>query len=219
MGAGVIPIILLWAVAPAGAQCDAAARAAADGRRELHAWTARHKPGCPLCADGSVCRDAYDKRESLGRKLEAWKKKHSGECAACPTEKCTAEDLTTLAWTLDARERHKKECRRCDGDACEALKLALEEVRRRLEEWKRDHPGTCRKCAPGCELWRRGVHPLDQKYEEMGGKHKEQCGDCRRSLPCARPGSLRQEHERERLALWKRHADLCACAPRSVKRR
>lgn len=219
MGRGAVLLggILLALCPPAAAQCDAATRAAADGQKALDAWTSRHKADCPVCSGGFTCREAFERQESARKKLEDWKKGHA--CPAC-SARCTAADLTAGAWTIEAQQRHRKECRRCEGDRCAGLKAALDDVRRRVEAWKREHPALCDKCAPACDDWKRRAHAADQRHDDQLAKHKSQCGDCRTGGSCERPAILRHDRDRERQALWKKHAEACACAaPSSVRRR
>lgn len=201
--------------APARAQCEAVRKKAADIKQETDAWAVKHNESCTLCAAGSSCREGFERREASRRQLEDWKKLHVLTCPACSSARCTAAESAWNQALAGAQAKHKEKCRRCDFDPvkCDAWSRAIDELKARHEEWKRDHPATCEKCAPPCEEWRRRALEITQKHEDILRKHRERCGDCPRSGGgCDRAGLIKQEWARDRLALWKKHAETCPCS-------
>ncbi len=207
-----IPAFLfLLLAAPVGAQCDAARSRAAELKKELDGWIAGHNPGCPLCTAGTACREGFEKREDSRKRLEAWRRDHVGQCEPCAAFRCSAAEETLAAWVADAQARHKEKHVLCEPDRCDPWKALLADVRRKLEDWRRDHPAACDKCSPLCNEWRKRAQDVDARINDTLKRHKDRCAECK-SSPCERQGLILADWGKERMAAWKRHGELCPCA-------
>jgi hypothetical protein len=212
--------IAAFLLALAGAQedCASAKSAAADVRKDLDAWAASHNPGCPLCTLGTVCREGFGHQEESRRKLEDWKKLHALLCAACASARCGAAEAAMAGWVAEAQVKHREKCRKCDPEKCDGWKLVQDDLRRRLEDWKREHPASCDKCAPSCAEWRRTARDITRRHEEAAAKHREKCANCRALGSCERTPHFKDELARDRAAAWERHGETCSCQKTERKR-
>jgi hypothetical protein len=210
---------LLVLSAPAWAQCEASRQKESEVRKQAEAWWARHHRECTLCADGSSCREGFERRDGGKRLFEAWRAGHAQACAACGTLACPASEAAWAQVFADAKARHREKCRACEFDAarCEAWRAALEEAKLRHGAWKREHPAVCERCAPACPEWRARAAETARRHDEALQKHRERCAECKAaSGACERPAGIRQDAAKERQALWRTHLETCACqrAPR-----
>jgi hypothetical protein len=204
---------LVLLAAPAWGQCEASRQKQADFKKDADAWWTRHRRDCTLCADGSACREGFERRDGGKKPFEAWRAGHAQTCAACGGLSCTIPDQTWIQSLADVKARHRERCRACEFDAiqCDAWRVALDDAKLRHAAWKRDHPATCDRCAPACDEWRRRAGDAARRAEEAVQKHKERCMDCRAGkVGCDRTAVLRQDGVKERIALWKAH-ETCPC--------
>lgn len=215
----------LLAVLAAQAVCDPGKRRQGELAVEAEPWFARHAKDCTLCADGSACRDGFDRRLAIRKAFDVWRAGHAAAgCAACAgsqpaSPRCAALESQRQLLTADAQARHKAKDARCDFDPahCEAWRAAGEEVRRTLEAWKRDHAGACERCVPDCEDWRRKAKEAAMRADDSLGRHRERCAECKAGA-CDRAGAIKEDAARQRLTLWRSHVENCACAKAAAKR-
>ena len=209
--------ILLALLAALQAPCDPAKRKQGELAAESAPWFSRHCAECTLCADGSSCRDGYERRASARRAFEAWRAGHAAAgCAACAAAvgagpRCSAVDGQKQALTSEAQARHRAKDAKCDFDHCEGWRAAAEEVKRSLDAWKKDHAGACDRCAPDCEEWRKKVKEVASRAEESLARHRERCGDCKAG-GCDRAAVIKEDAAKQRQTLWRSHGETCACA-------
>jgi hypothetical protein len=213
---------LLGALSPpqAAAPCDALRQKSAELRKDADAWLARHAKDCPLCAGSTACREGFERQDAVRRQLEDWKKGHAAGCPTCSSGRCNALENAWSQALVTAQGRHKEQDRRCELDParCDAWRRALEAEKARHEDLKRDHPALCEKCSPSCEEWRKRCQEVNGRANDTALKHRDKCQDCQRGAGCERASHLKQDWTRERLAAWKKHGEICACA-RSERRR
>jgi hypothetical protein len=198
----------LLAIAP----CEIAARRQSDLQNEAVSWSRKHNSDCTLCASGTWCREGFERHDGARRAFDSWMRTHSAACAMCMTgaPKCAAVEAAWRESVSAAEPKHRERCRGCDLDPmrCAAWKAALDDVRARHEDWKREHPATCERCAPPCDAWKRAALDASVRSDEALRKHRERCMDCQKGgTSCERPAALKAD----RVALWKRHAETCAC--------
>jgi hypothetical protein len=208
--------LFLLMAAPAWAQCESSRQKQADLKKESDAWWSRHHRECTLCADGSACREGFEHRDAPRRQFDVWRAAHGQTCAACGPATCPLSDAAWAQAHAEAKAKHRERCRACEFDPlrCELWRRALDETKVRHEAWKREHPATCDRCSPTCPDWRARATELSQRHDEAQQKHKERCAECRSGKGgCDRPAAIRQDSQKERLALWKAH-EACACRAR-----
>jgi len=213
--------VLLATLAPAsGPACDALRQKSAELRKDIDAWLARHAKDCPVCAGGSSCREGFERQDAARRQVDEWKKGHAPGCPSCGAARCSALDGAWSQALAAAQARHKEQDRKCDFDAsrCDGWRRILDAEKARHEDMKRDHPALCEKCTPSCDEWRKRSQEASVRADDVARKHRERCQDCQRSSGCERSSLNKHESIRDRLALWKKHTEICGCA-RPEKRR
>lgn len=197
--------------------CDPGKRKQGEIAAEVEPWISRHAKDCTLCADGSACREGYERRAAAKRAYEAWRQGHAASgCPACASAvgvaRCSAVDTQKQLLTSDAQAKHRAKEAKCDFDParCEAWRAAADEVKRTLDTWRKDHAGACDRCAPDCEEWRKKSKEAALRAEESMSRHRERCGDCKAG-GCDRAGVIKDDAARQRLTLWRSHGEMCAC--------
>ncbi len=214
--------LALLLLLPASPQCEPSRTREAEVRREANAWAVRHARDCTLCAGGSLCREGFEREQSVKRQLEEWRKAHAPACAACGLPRCAAAEGAWTQSLASGQQKHREKCPRCEFDAarCPAWRLALEDLKTRHEDWKRDHPAFCDRCGPSCDEWRRRAQEAALRHEDASRRHRDRCADCQKgSAACDRASQVRLEGSRDRLILWRRHVETCACSRPDPKRR
>ena len=199
------------------APCDAGKRRQGEIAAEAEPWLARHSKECTLCAEGSSCREGYERRASARRAFESWRAGHAAAgCPACAAaaagQRCSAPDGQKQLLTAEAQAKHRAKDAKCDFDPlhCDGWRAAADEVRRALDAWKKDHAGLCERCGPDCEDWRKKAKEAGLRAEDALARHRERCGDCRSGV-CDRAGILREDAARQRQTIWRSHTEMCAC--------
>lgn len=210
--------LVLAFLAALQAPCDPGQRKQGELAADIEPWLARHSKECTLCADGSACRDGYDRRASTRRAFEAWRATHAASgCGICAASvggsRCAALESQTRVLTSDAQVKHRAKDAKCEFDParCEGWRAGAEEARRALDAWKKDHIGVCERCAPDCEEWRRKSKEASARAEESMARHRERCGDCKAGS-CERAGGIKDDAARQRQTQWRSHVETCACA-------
>jgi hypothetical protein len=206
--------LLALMVAVQAGPCPEAAQKAAELRKEYDHWAVKHDPVCPLCDGGTPCRDGFERREGAKKALDGWKKLHLVLCKTCQAAVCTVPETTWSLMLADLKLRHRSKCdKRCDGDenGCDLLRPQVAELKKKYEEWKREHPALCDKCAPACDDWRKRAADLDAKADDVYKKHVDKCFDCKSALACERSARMTADRKKDRLALWKAHLASCRC--------
>ncbi|HEX7898231.1 MAG TPA: hypothetical protein VF950_10760 [Planctomycetota bacterium] len=202
------------------APCDPGKRKQGEIAAETEPWFKGHAVECTLCADGSACRDGYERRASARRSFDAWRAGHAaagcGVCAAAvggPPVRCAAVDGQKQVLTSEAQAKHRQKDAKCEFDParCEAWRAAAEEVKRTLDGWRKDHAGVCDRCAPDCDEWRKKAKEVVSRAEESLARHRERCGDCKAG-GCDRAGVIKEDVARQRQTQWRSHAEICACS-------
>ncbi len=219
-----VPVLLVLLAAQA--VCDPGKRRQGELAAESEPWFARHAKDCTLCADGSACREGFERRLGIRKAFDTWRAGHAAAgCASCAavqpgSVRCAALEAQRHQVTSDAQARHKLKDARCDFDPaqCEAWKAAGEEVRRTLDAWKRDHAGTCERCVPDCDEWRRKSKEAALRADDAQARHRERCAECKAGA-CDRAGALKEDAARTRQTLWRSHTESCACAKTAAAKR
>jgi hypothetical protein len=220
---GLVPALL--AVLAAQSVCSPGKLRQGELAAESEPWLSRHAKDCTLCADGSACREGFERRLAVRKAFDAWRAGHAAAgCASCAAvqpaaARCAALEAQRHLLTSDAQARHKLKDARCDFDPahCDAWRAAGEEARRALDVWKRDHAGLCDRCAPDCEDWRRKAKDAAIRAEESLNRHRERCAECKAGA-CDRAGAIKEDGARNRQTLWRSHVEGCACAKAAAKR-
>jgi hypothetical protein len=218
-----VPALLV--VLAAQAVCDPGKRRQGELAAESEPWFSRHAKDCTLCADGSACREGFERRLAIRRAFDAWRAGHAAAgCVACAavqpaSTRCGALEAQRQVLTSDAQARHKAKEPRCDLEPshCDAWRAAAEEARRALDVWKRDHAGACERCAPDCEDWRRKAKEAGARAEDSLNRHRERCAECKAGA-CDRGATIKEDAVRQRQTLWRSHVEMCSCAKAGAKR-
>ena len=211
--------LVLALLAALQAPCDPGKRKQGEIAAETEPWFKGHSAECTLCADGSSCRDGYERRARARRAFESWRAGHAASgCGACAAAvggaaRCGAFDGQKQVLTSEAQAKHRQKDAKCDFDParCEAWRAASEELRKALDGWKKEHAGSCERCAPDCEEWRKKSKEVMARAEESLARHRERCGDCK-SGGCDRAAVIKEDAAKQRQTLWRSHGEMCPCA-------
>jgi len=202
------------------APCDAGKRKQGEIAAEFEPWYKGHAKDCTLCADGSSCREGYERRALGRRAFETWREGHAASgCPVCLAAvgagRCDAVEGQKQLLLSEAQAKHRAKDAKCDFDPsrCEAWRTANDEARKSFDVWRRDHAGSCERCAPNCEDWRKKSKELVARAEESLTRHRERCGDCKAG-GCDRAAVIKDDAQRQRLTQWRSHTEMCACAKR-----
>lgn len=200
--------------------CDMGKRKQGEIAAELEPWFKGHAKDCTLCADGSTCREGYERRASGRKAYEHWREGHAA--AGCPSclaavgaGRCDAVESQKQLLLSEAQAKHRAKDAKCDFDPnrCDGWRAANEEARKTFDGWRKEHAGSCDRCAPPCEDWRKKSRDLVARAEESMTRHRERCGDCK-SGSCDRAAQIKDDGLRQRLTQWRSHVEMCACAKR-----
>lgn len=196
------------------ADCDVARKKQVDLLSEVEPWLARHRTECTLCADGSSCREGFQRRNVARLAFEAWRFNHAVACPVCVSARCTDSEQQSAVLLSEAKLRHKTRCASCPfTNACDGWRAASDEARTKHDVWKRDHAGGCDKCAPACPDWQRRAKEQAQRAEDSLARHAERCGDCK-SSPCDRAAQMKLDAHNQRMTQWRSHVESCPCTRR-----
>lgn len=200
------------------APCDPGKRKQGELAADIEPWFNRHAKECTLCADGSACREGYDRRAGLKRAFDAWRAGHAANgCAACAgaavNPRCPALDSQKLVLNSEAQAKHRVKDAKCDFDParCEAWRAVTDDLKKSLDAWRKDHAGVCERCGPDCEEWRKKSKEASARAEESLSRHRERCGDCKAGA-CDRAAVIKDDAVRQRQTAWRSHTEMCACA-------
>jgi hypothetical protein len=210
--------LFLALLAALQAPCDPGKRKQGELAAEVEPWLSRHAKDCTLCADGSACREGYERRAGVKRAYEAWRQGHAAAgCPACASAvagpaRCGAFDSQKQILTSEAQAKHRTKDAKCEFDParCEGWRTSVDEVKRTLDAWRKDHAGVCERCAPDCEEWRKKSKESSLRAEESMARHRERCGDCKAGA-CDRAAVIKEDAARQKQTLRRSHSEICAC--------
>lgn len=217
----VIAAILVLAAVPQKAPCETARKKSGDLNRVHAAWLTPHSDGCPLCARGSTCREGFERKSAVRKQYKDWNDVHAMNCRACGAARCTALQTNTRTWTKQAHEDHQARHKSCAFDAkrCLSWKVAMGQVKRKVQLFKAEHPAMCTVCGPRCRRWRRHAAEVTARYEDTLQRHHGACYECKRSSgDCEQPARFKTDWGKQRLALWKAHTATCICRRAALRR-
>jgi hypothetical protein len=77
-----VPAILVLLAGQAA--CEPSKRKQGELAAEAEPWFSRHAKDCTLCADGSACREGFERRLAIRKAFESWRAGHAAAgCASC----------------------------------------------------------------------------------------------------------------------------------------
>jgi len=208
-------MVLALALLLGDGSCDLARKKQVELLTEVEPWLARHRTECTLCADGSSCREGFQRRNGARLAFESWRHGHAMGCQVCESDRCPEAEQQSAVLLAEAKVRHKTRCAKCPFDpaACEGWRTAADEAKGKLDLWKRDHGGGCDKCMPSCPDWQRRVKDHLARAEEAHARHADRCSDCKAGA-CDRAAQMRLDVHQQRMTQWRSHVESCPCGRR-----